>query len=83
MDRSKFLEDLQKRVEAMVGASPAADLKKNFKALIDQQFAKVNLVSRQELETQKRVLAKSRERLDALERQLAELKAKQEQVADK
>lgn len=76
MDRSQFLEDLQKRVEAMVGTSAAKDLTKNFKALIEQQFARVNLVTRQELDTQKRVLAKSRERLDALEKQLAELKAK-------
>ncbi len=75
MDRSKFLEDIQRRVDALMGPSPAAELKKNLKAMLSQQFSKVNLVTREELEAQKRVLARSREKLDALERQLAALKA--------
>ncbi len=79
MDRSKFLEDIQRRVDALMGKSPAADLKKNLQAMLSQQFAKVDLVTREELDAQKRVLARSREKLDALEKQLAELTAQRKQ----
>lgn len=75
MDRSKLLEDLQQRIDALMSKTPAVDVKKNLKALLEQQLSRVNLVTHEELEAQKRVLARSREKLDALEKQLAELMA--------
>jgi ubiquinone biosynthesis accessory factor UbiK len=77
MDRFGFLEDLQKRVAALLEHTPAADLQKNLKALLTQQFAQLDLVTREEFDTQAQVLARTRARLEALERRLTEFEAMQ------
>jgi ubiquinone biosynthesis accessory factor UbiK len=75
MDRFSFLEDLQKRVAALLEHTPAADLQKNMKALLSQQFAQLDLVTREEFDTQAQVLARTRAKLEALEKRLAQLEA--------
>jgi hypothetical protein len=75
MDKPSFLDDLQQRIDALIAATPAADLQKNLKALLTQQFARLELVTREEFDTQRRVLARSREKLEALEKRVAELEA--------
>lgn len=72
MDKLSFLDDLQRRVSALVEGTPAAELQKNLKALLTQQFAQLDLVTREEFDTQVRVLARTRAKLDALEQRLAE-----------
>ncbi len=72
-DRFAFLDELQARVMSLLQNTPAADLQKNLKALLAQQFARMDLVTRDEFDTQARVLARTREKLDALERRLAQL----------
>ena len=67
MDFSSFLEELQQRIAALLAGTPAADLQKNLKALLAQQFARLDLVTREEFETQREVLAKTRAKLEALE----------------
>ena len=54
-------------------ATPAADLQKNLKALLQQQFARLDLVTREEFDTQSKVLARARARLEELEQRIAEL----------
>ncbi|HYE35305.1 accessory factor UbiK family protein [Methylocaldum sp.] len=49
------------------------DLEKNFRAILQGSFAKMNLVSREEFEVQTAVLARTREQLERLEAQVAEL----------
>lgn len=73
MDKTSFLDELQDRVNAVIQQTPAADLQKNLKALLTQQFARLDLVTREEFDTQSKVLARARERLEELERRLAEL----------
>ena len=73
MDKAPFLDDLQQRLSALVEATPAADLQKNLKALLTQQFAELDLVTREEFDAQARVLARTREKLQELERRLTEL----------
>jgi BMFP domain-containing protein YqiC len=75
MDKPSFLDDLQQRIDALIAATPATDLQKNLKALLTQQFARLELVTREEFDTQRRVLARSREKLEALEKRVAELEA--------
>jgi BMFP domain-containing protein YqiC len=75
-DRLGFLEELQSRVMALLQQTPAADLQKNLKALLTQQFARMDLVTRDEFDTQAQVLARTREKLEALEKRLAELEAR-------
>ena len=49
------------------------DMEKNVHALLQSALSKLDLVSREEFEVQKAVLAKTRSRLEALEKQVAEL----------
>jgi BMFP domain-containing protein YqiC len=72
MDFSTFIEDLQQRVAALLAASPAADVQRNLKALLSQQFARLDLVTREEFDLQREVLARAREKIEALEARLAE-----------
>ena len=73
MDKAPFLDDLQQRLSALVEATPAADLQKNLKALLTQQFARLELVTREEFDTQSKVLARARAKLEELEQRIAEL----------
>lgn len=75
MDQVRFLDELQGRIDALIAATPAADIQKNLKALLTQQFARLDLVTREEFDTQRRVLARSREKIEALEKRVAELEA--------
>ncbi len=77
MDKISFLDDLQSRVSSLIRQTPAADLQKNLKALLTQQFARLELVTREEFDTQSKVLARARVKLDELERRLAELEQRQ------
>jgi BMFP domain-containing protein YqiC len=49
------------------------DVEKNLHALLQSALSKLDLVSREEFEVQKAVLAKTRSKLEAIEKQLAEL----------
>jgi hypothetical protein len=76
MDQLRFLDELQQRIDALLADTPAADLRRNLKALLTQQFARLELATREEFDTQSRVLARTREKLEALERRVAELEAR-------
>jgi BMFP domain-containing protein YqiC len=73
MDKVSFLDELQQRLAALIEATPAADLQKNVKALLTQQFARLELVTREEFDTQSKVLARTRAKLEELEARLAAL----------
>jgi len=73
MEKTAFLDELQQRLASLIEGTPAADLQRNLKALLSQQFAQLDLVTREEFDAQTRVLARTREKLEALERRLAEL----------
>jgi len=55
---------------------PTADIEKQVKALLNSALAKLDVVSREEFETQQAVLLRTRERLEALEKRVAELESK-------
>ncbi len=76
MEKTAFLDDLQQRLSALIEGTPAADLQRNVKALLSQQFAQLDLVPREEFDAQARVLARTREKLEALELRLADLEGK-------
>ena len=79
MDRVSFLDDLQARLSALLEQTPAADLQKNLKAMLAQQFARLDLVTREEFDTQAKVLARARAQLEELERRIAELETQRPQ----
>jgi len=76
MNKTSFLDDLQDRVSAVIQQTPAADLQKNLKALLTQQFARLELVTREEFDVQAAVLKRTREKLAGLEKRLTELEQK-------
>jgi BMFP domain-containing protein YqiC len=49
------------------------DLEQNFRAVLRASLAKLDLVTREEFEVQEAVLARTREKLEALEARLKEL----------
>jgi ubiquinone biosynthesis accessory factor UbiK len=75
MQKAAFLEDLQQRLSALLASTPAADIQKNLKALLMQQFARMELVTQEEFELQRQVLARTREKLEALEARVEQLEA--------
>ena len=77
MDRQAFFDDLQNRVLALLRSGPAADVERNLKALLAQAFQKLELVTREEFELQRELLARTRDKLDALEGQLRSLESRQ------
>jgi BMFP domain-containing protein YqiC len=72
----KLLEDLSARISAALAATPVADIEKNLRALLVAQFAKLDLVTREDFEVQKELLARGQARLAQLEARLAELEGK-------
>lgn len=76
---SKVIEELSKRLS---GALPPGanvlkeDMEKNFRSVLHSAFSKLDLVTREEFEVQAQVLQRSRAKLEALEKQVAELEAK-------
>jgi BMFP domain-containing protein YqiC len=75
MDAPNFFNDLQSKINQVLENSPAKDIEKNVKALLNQGFSKLDLVTREEFDVQTQVLAKTRAKLEVLEARIAELEA--------
>ena len=76
---SNSLDELAKRLADAVPESVrnlGRDLEGNFKAVLQAQLSKLDLVSRQEFDVQAAVLARTQAALTALEARLKELEAK-------
>jgi len=69
----KIFEEMNSRLSALIAASPAKDIEKNVKAVLASVFEKMDLVTRDEFEIQMQLLARTREKLTALEARVAEL----------
>jgi BMFP domain-containing protein YqiC len=71
----KLLDDMASKLSALLAATPAAEIDKNMRALLGNAFAKLDLVTREEFDVQREVLARSREKLAALEARINELES--------
>ena len=76
MDLNTFFNDLQSKINHAIENSPAKDIEKNVKSMMSQGFSKLDLVTREEFDVQSQVLAKTRSKLEALEKRVVELEAK-------
>jgi len=56
--------------------SMGEDMERNFKSLLQSALARMDLVTREEFDVQMAVLARTREKLEALEARLAELEGR-------
>lgn len=74
---TKHIEEL---IHQLIDAIPSGvrdipkDLEKNFRTVLQSAFSKMDLVTREEFDVQVAVLRRTREKLEALEKQLKETK---------
>ena len=73
MAKAKLFEEIDQKMREILARSPAADLEKNLRALLASAFSRLNLVTREEFDVQREVLARTRAKLQELEAKLAEL----------
>ena len=73
MANPKILDEIGSKVSELLANSPAKDLEKNARALLASGFSKLDLVTREEFDVQRAVLTRTREKLEALEREVAAL----------
>jgi len=69
MRDDSFLDDIAKRLSGAMPASAKAvqvDLEKNLRAATQSAFAKLDLVTREEFDVQRKVLARSRAKIEQL-----------------
>ncbi len=85
MTDQKFFDELGMKIREMIAASPVRDIEKNMRVLLSSAFERLDLVTREEFDVQREVLARTREKLDRLEAKLAELEkgAKSEEKGEK
>ncbi len=73
---TKTLEELVARIGKAVATGPAKDIEKNVRAALQGGLSRLDLVTREEFDTQAKVLARTREKLEQLEARVAELEAR-------
>ncbi|HKJ22675.1 MAG TPA: accessory factor UbiK family protein [Gammaproteobacteria bacterium] len=74
----KTVEDLTKRISDALPSGLRElqqDVEKNIRAALESGFSKLNLVTREEFEVQQGVLARTRAKVDTLEKKVEELEA--------
>ena len=67
------LNEISNKIKEVIKDSPLGDVEKNINALLKGAFTKMELVSREEFDVQAEVLRNTREKLERLEKKLAEL----------
>jgi len=73
-----FINDLARKLADSVPESARdlkTDLERNFSGLLNGAFARLDLVTREEFDIQRRVLERTRDKLTALEAEIARLEA--------
>ncbi|MDH5257103.1 MAG: accessory factor UbiK family protein [Gammaproteobacteria bacterium] len=72
----KMLDEVAQKLSSVLPGSLQSvqqDIEQNFKTVLQNAFAKMELVTREEFDVQTSVLSRTRSKVDALEKQLSEL----------
>ncbi len=69
----RILDEFSARLAELAASSPARDLEKNARALLNGLFARLDFVTREDFEVQRELLARAREKLADLEARVAAL----------
>lgn len=83
MTTPRILDDIANKISELAANSPARDIEKNLKAVLSGAFGKLDLVTREEFEVQREMLAHARLRLAELEARVAVLEAERTEGEDK
>jgi ubiquinone biosynthesis accessory factor UbiK len=76
VDFNQIFKDISQRISSILPANMQilkADLEKNVQSILTSTFAKLDLVTREEFDTQTKVLARTRQKVQALEAKIIEL----------
>lgn len=73
MEPARLIEEVNARLSELLAASPARDVERNVKAVVASALERLELATREEFDVQAKVLARTREKLAALEARVAEL----------
>ncbi len=76
------LKKIAESLSEVFPADLAQDMKKNVRAMVQASLEKMDLVTREELVIQEKVLARTREQLDELQQRVSELEKALQEVAD-
>ena len=77
----KVFDDISARVAAAMASSPIRDVEKNVRVLLRGALDRLDFVSREEFDIQVALLARTREKLDALEERLTSLEGRAKTAA--
>ena len=73
MQPTQFIDELTAKMSQLAATSPARDMERNLRALLSAGLARLDVVTREELDVQAKLLARTLEKLAVLESRLAEL----------
>lgn len=71
----QIFEDVSNKISETLANSPAKDLEKNAKAMLNGALNKMDVVTREEFDIQQQILIKTRTKLSEVEARLATLEA--------
>jgi len=73
MSDRRFFDDLSERINEALRNSPAQDIEKNLRALLAGWFDRMDLVTRQDFEVQRKLLETALQKLATFEQRLNDL----------
>lgn len=82
MLKEKLLDEIGGKIKDVLAQSPAGEVEKNLRAVLQAAFARLDLVTREEFDVQQAVLLRTREKLEALEAKVAELERRDSASAE-
>jgi BMFP domain-containing protein YqiC len=71
-----MFDKISQAIQSVLPPELAADVKSNIDAVVKSNFEKMNLVTREQMEIQEKVLNRTRQRVTELEQQLKEIEEK-------
>jgi ubiquinone biosynthesis accessory factor UbiK len=66
-------EKVEETAQNIINATPAKEIEQHIKGFVNQQFQKMNLVTREEFDVQTKVLERTREKVEALEAKVEQI----------
>ena len=79
MNQNRLIDDILAGLRETLPLDPGVlreDLERHLRTVLERVLARMDLVTREELEVQEAVLARTREKLEALVQKVAELEAR-------
>lgn len=76
LPNQKLLDEIGGKISQAINNSPAKDIEKNVRTMMQSALQKLDLVTREEFDVQQEVLLRTREKLIELESRVAQLEAR-------